>query len=167
MKELKCSTFSAQQIAAFWRAVNRTETCWEWTGKLTRGYGIFSATLVRGARQTEFFAHRVSYALAHGETPPSAPSGMRLVLDHMCENKRCVNPGHLRLVTQGINSRAGSRHNTNKTHCPQGHEYTPENTYFRSNRNQRDCRACRLANYHAAHPEAKRRNKKRVKTLRP
>ena len=30
--------------------------------------------------------------------------------------------------------------NKGKTHCPQGHEYTKENTY--SYRNQRDCRQC-------------------------
>ncbi len=29
-----------------------------------------------------------------------------------------------------------------KTHCPQGHEYTPENTYVRKGTTWRHCRAC-------------------------
>ncbi|MFL5913146.1 MAG: hypothetical protein ACJ768_21580 [Gaiellaceae bacterium] len=35
-----------------------------------------------------------------------------------------------------------------RTHCPQGHEYTPENTYLRKDRaegTQRQCRACTIA----------------------
>ena len=34
----------------------------------------------------------------------------------------------------------GHHANANKTHCPKGHEYTPENTYVR--RNWRTCRMC-------------------------
>ena len=34
--------------------------------------------------------------------------------------------------------------NDKKTHCPQGHEYTPENTYTRGQRGRR-CRKCQLA----------------------
>jgi hypothetical protein len=30
-----------------------------------------------------------------------------------------------------------------KTHCPQGHEYTPENTYRPKWRNVRICRTCK------------------------
>lgn len=36
-----------------------------------------------------------------------------------------------------------------KTHCPQGHEYTPENTYTRPN-GKRECRTCRKAKHEAA-----------------
>ena len=40
-------------------------------------------------------------------------------------------------------TRHGHNHNVNKTHCPQGHEYTPENTYRVPSRpNGRICRAC-------------------------
>lgn len=38
--------------------------------------------------------------------------------------------------------RNGSHHNANRTHCPQGHEYTPENTYVYPSGNRR-CRECR------------------------
>lgn len=32
--------------------------------------------------------------------------------------------------------------NRDKTHCKNGHEFTPENTYWRPNRQGRDCRIC-------------------------
>ena len=39
--------------------------------------------------------------------------------------------------------RHGNHFNKNKTHCPSGHEYTPENTYSPPSRpGQRYCRAC-------------------------
>lgn len=33
--------------------------------------------------------------------------------------------------------------NRNKTHCAEGHEYTPENTYLRPGTTHRHCRKCR------------------------
>lgn len=45
-------------------------------------------------------------------------------------------------------------HNKAKTHCPQGHEYTPENTYI-DNKNRRYCVACRKA--HSDASNARRR----------
>lgn len=46
--------------------------------------------------------------------------------------------------TQSENNRDkrahGTDHNLNKTHCPQGHPYSPENT--RVSRSRRECRTC-------------------------
>jgi hypothetical protein len=39
--------------------------------------------------------------------------------------------------------RNGLNHNANKTHCPNGHEYTPENTYTKNS--GRKCRICTIA----------------------
>lgn len=51
--------------------------------------------------------------------------------------------------SNGDNQRDSVRHGTHpmarKTHCPHGHEYTPENTYSRvraDGRNHRVCREC-------------------------
>lgn len=38
--------------------------------------------------------------------------------------------------------RHGTDYNANKTHCPYGHEYTPENTYIIPGSGSRTCRTC-------------------------
>lgn len=69
-----------------------------------------------------------------------------LVIDHACRNRACCNVNHLRLVTKHQNSTenvVGSfwQLNKAKTHCPQGHEYTVENTAYTGRR--RYCKACK------------------------
>lgn len=71
----------------FWEKVDKTETCWLWTGCLTDGYGHFSIGDER------ILAHRLSYEWAVGPIPEG------LALDHICHVRRCVNPAHLRLAT--------------------------------------------------------------------
>ena len=104
--------------------------CWEWVGSIsTCKYG----TLVEMGTRS---AHRVSYMLFKGEIPS------HLEVDHMCNFRLCVNPLHLQLLTHQDNIR---RKFENMTHCPKGHEYTPENTYYGKGRG-RICRKCRSAN---------------------
>lgn len=44
--------------------------------------------------------------------------------------------------------RNGIHSNTRKTHCPRGHEYTPENTAIVNGGRSRSCRACRRERHH-------------------
>lgn len=108
--------------------------CWLWMGFINKGgYG----------RLKRYFAHRVSYELMKGEIPAG------LDLDHLCRNRACVNPDHLEPVTRQVNCQRGETgHITGakkraKTHCPQGHEYTSENTWIY--RGARKCIICKLA----------------------
>lgn len=68
-----------------------------------------------------------------------------LEIDHLCMVKHCVNPSHLEAVTKKENLRRadvafGIR--SAATHCPSGHEYTPENIYINPTSKGRMCRSC-------------------------
>lgn len=76
----------------FWPKVNKTETCWLWTGYVDndKGYGRF-------AYPGGTLAHRFAYELLVGPIPDG------LQVDHKCRVKSCVNPDHLQAVTQELN----------------------------------------------------------------
>lgn len=88
--ELELAT--PKEHARFWRKVNKTETCWTWTGAVHgMGYGVFQ---LAGKPQ---LAHRVSYFNFVGATDDD------LEIDHLCMNKICMNPAHLEQVTHRVN----------------------------------------------------------------
>lgn len=73
------------------------------------------------------------------------------VLHHTCFTPACANPDHLLPCTQKEHMRI---HGALTTHCPQGHEYTEANTYYRNRLDTskhggwRECRECRKAPRH-------------------
>lgn len=80
----------------FWSKVDKSGDCWLWTGGLRTGYGRFTL-LVNGQRQW-FQAHRFSLELAGRPAPRDA------LVDHICRNKACVRPDHLRPATRKQNA---------------------------------------------------------------
>lgn len=116
---------------------------WE-CGKTNNGYGLFGIKVAKGKRVT-VLAHRLAYLLAGREIPDG------YVLDHLCRVPSCTNPDHLEPVTtkenivRGVIARGGRNHST-ITHCPQGHQYSTENTYIATRRrrtgNYRICKTC-------------------------
>jgi hypothetical protein len=127
----------APAVDRFAEKVALTESgCFEWIASLNNtGYGTFA---IGGGRST--VAHRWSYEYHVGPIPDG------LHLDHLCRNRRCVNPDHLEPVTISENLLRGigvGQSNTTKTHCPAGHSYTEDNTYYAPSRLNRMCRTCR------------------------
>lgn len=111
--------------------------CWLWTRPLDRdNYGRFWYETQSRA------AHNVSYRLFVDEIPAG------LVPDHLCRVRHCVNPAHLEIVTNRINTLRGetvTARNAQKTHCLRGHEFTIANT----RRNRNGGRICRQCTYEA------------------
>lgn len=108
--------------------------CWVWTAATVKGYGHLR---VQGR---DWYAHRFSYEQAVGPIPDG------LQIDHLCQNKLCVNPDHLEPVTARENMLRGdtlAAENAAKAHCKNGHEFTPENTYVTPGTPWRSCRTCR------------------------
>lgn len=101
------------------------------------------------------YAHRFSYQMFVGEIPHG------LVIDHLCRNRHCVNPDHLRAVTHYENTIIGispQAINSRKTACPQGHIYDDTNTYYWNG--DRQCRICRKINF----KNYKRRRHERIRS---
>jgi hypothetical protein len=137
----------------FWLRIRPTPTgCWLWRGHSRKGDG-YGRVMYRGR---QVFAHRVAFRLAIGPIPADRQ------LDHLCRVRNCMNPEHLEGVTHAENIARGLTgiHQRNKTHCPQGHAYTSENTYWiaRSQARKvgrhtymvRRCRRCHLDQQNAA-----------------
>jgi hypothetical protein len=129
--------------------------CWLYKGFINaKGYGLVDVS----RRAPQVRAHRAVWEYVVGPIPDG------LELDHLCHgrdedcpggvqcmHRRCVNPAHLEPVPGAINnarSNSPTSVNARKTRCIRGHEFTPENTYWRLIRNgkpqpSRQCRECR------------------------
>lgn len=80
--------------------------CWNWTGNVAvnpryrhQKYGQYTVNPKRSpdGKKHTMCAHRFAYICVFGPIPEGFD------LDHLCENKLCVNPPHLEVVTRSEN----------------------------------------------------------------
>lgn len=128
-------------------SISPRTNCWEWTGRLDKDGYAQCVLRAQGSRKKAMTtrAARAAYILFRG------PIDDALVIDHVCRNRRCINPSHLEAVTTRENLLRGKTSTASKaaqTHCVNGHEFTPENTYHypnsRNNGLRRTCRQCAI-----------------------
>ncbi len=116
--------------------INKNTKCWDFTGCIDRyGYGNFGTLFGKKA-------HRFSYQLHVDDLDNN------LTIDHVCKNKKCVNPEHLDQVPIGENLERDPNHvstiNSHKTHCKRGHLLKGYNLKIRKTKEgvKRNCRKC-------------------------
>lgn len=120
--------------------VHKTETCWEWTGAIAmNGYSKTKLNFKYTSGHRAFFEHY------------KGPISPGLQIDHLCKNKRCVNPEHLEMVTPRENSARSpgtiSTINRHKLECNSGHLLSGDNLYMTPD-GRRQCRSCKTAAAH-------------------
>lgn len=116
--------------------------CMIWGGGLNAyGYGQFRSDWSK-TDGGSVFTHLYAWVMVAGKV-----RGDGLETDHLCRFRPCANPDHLEQVPQLVNNMRGESEpakNARKTHCDEGHEFTPENTFVNSE-GWRDCRECSRA----------------------
>lgn len=133
------------------RSVRLDHECWLWQGTvLNNGYG----TVKWCEKRTT--AHRAVWELLVGPVPD------HMELDHLCRNPQCVNPKHLEPVTPRENKMRGvgiTAQYAQRTHCKNGHEFTPDNTTYLKRPDgiqNRRCKECHRQRAKAAYQKKKR-----------
>lgn len=128
-----------------WVDVDEVTGCWIYRRRLNvHGYAHVSH------KRKHVLLHRFVWEHVNGQ--PVAGYHVH----HLCEEKACLNPAHLERVTAAEHTRRhpqdmaaiGERGLATvfaRTHCVNGHEFTPENTIARGR--GRICRACRRAGW--------------------
>ena len=135
---------SEKDFDRFWSKVNKTtDGCWEWTAaSFANGYGQF------WFGNTMVYAHRFSFE-QHMKTKLNSD----IHVHHICENKICINPFHLKAKTRFdhmSDHRKGKKYRylgnraklavSTRGDCPRGHQ--SRYAWYWSSLNQKHYQRC-------------------------
>ena len=109
--------------------------CWI-SGYSTASHRYAQVAWWEGDVQRNSTAHRAAYVYHSGE---QIPEGM--VVDHRCPNRECVNPSHLRLLTNAQNAARANGEDWPLNECKRGHPDSERRSYPSG---KTFCRPCRL-----------------------
>jgi len=134
--------------------VDALDGCWTWTGAYTRyGSGSNGVVMRRGKVmrvRTTRHVHRIVYELVWGPIPPA------FTIDHLCVNRGCIRPSHLRTMSRAENvmrGRSVCAEHARQRACYRGHPLSGENVVRERGPNgrvQRRCRTCKNDRQRAA-----------------
>lgn len=123
--------------------------CWESTKNVNKATGYANIAVKINGKPDYYFRHRVMYVHYNGPFDPE------LTIDHLCENRACCNPKHLRVVPHAENVLRSSRNpfalHAQQTECVNGHPL-PERSLKKAA--TRKCERCARENIKAARRRA-------------
>ena len=100
----------------------------------TGSHGYAQIGWAESGRTYMVLAHRAAWEYVNGPVP------VGMTLDHTCKTRRCVNPHHMRVLTNYENARRTSGRDWPLGQCVNGH---PQSETMRIPSGKRVCRLCR------------------------
>lgn len=117
-----------KQLKNFWNKVEKSITCWNWKADTSNGYGRIN---INGK---VYLAHKVALYIK-GENIQlykKEKGAAGVVVMHTCDNRKCVNPEHLKIATQLENVRDSIKKGTHFTPDWSG-DKNPHSRFNRTN----------------------------------
>ena len=141
------------------RTVVNERGCFVWQGPVGhKGY------IMHPHRLWQNSGHRIVYRILRKKDLATSD-----LICHECDTRRCWNIDHLFIGTEAVNNRdcgnKGRHHNSVKTHCKRGHEFTFENTYLKITagtvmRACKECQRLRCLERYRKNPELARERRR-------
>lgn len=108
-------------LRAYTNADEQPNGCWISRYSVsTHGYAQIGWSVPKheqrgNSRHEMVLAHRASWVHIHGQVP------IGMTIDHACKERRCVNPAHLRLMSNRENARRNQGDDFREGFCRRGH----------------------------------------------
>lgn len=137
-----------------WRNVDRQHSgeCWPWV----KAVGPDGYARSKWPDGKLYYPHRLAVQVDGRDIPDG------MFVDHICRNRRCCNPSHLRIVSPGVNATENSLSPTaiNKARetCVRGHSLSGGNLAIqvKNGMRKRRCRECARIYSHQRQERVKR-----------